>query len=122
MTFNQMNYRNIDNFKYNRFSMGLKTTNSDLLFLYEPFFDKIDIGLIPNDYIEKEQTNSTYDLSSKFTEFDVVDVVLSEVAPLTQQDIQLLFVLRLSLPTYEPGEYQIGNLKITIKTPLSLSV
>ncbi len=122
MTFNQMNYQNIDNFKYNRFSMGLKTSNSDLLFLYEPFFDKIDIGLIPNDYIEKEQTNSTYDLLSKFTEFNVVDVELSEVAPLTQQDIQLLFVLRLSLPTYEPGEYQIGNLKITIKKPLSLSV
>lgn len=122
MTFNQIDYQNVENFKYNRFSMGLKTSNTDFLFLYEPFFDKIDIGLIPSDYIEKEQPNSTYDLLMKFSDFDVVDVVLSETAPLTQNDIQLLFTLRLSIPTYEPGEYEIGNLKITIKKQLSLDV
>ena len=122
MTFNQMEYWKQDMFKYNRFSMGIKTTNTDLLFLYEPFFDKIDIGKTPVEYIEKEQANSTYDLAHKFGEFDVVDVMLSEIQPLTADDIQLLFTLRLILPQYEPGEYQIGNLKIEIKKPLSLSV
>jgi len=122
MTFSQMKYWLLDNFTYNRFSMGIKTSTTDLLFLYEPFFDKINIGLIPTEYINMEQNNSTYDLASKFEDFDSVDVVISDLGQLTPEDVQLLFSLRLSLPQYEPGEYQVGNLKITIKKPLSLSV
>jgi GT2 family glycosyltransferase len=122
MTFTQMKYWLLDNFSYNRFSMGIKTSATDLLFLYEPFFDKIDIGIIPTEYIIMEQNNSTYDIASKFEDFDSVDVIISDLGQLTPEDIQILFSLRLSLPQYDPGEYQVGNLKITIKKPLSLSV
>ena len=65
-----------------------------------------------------EQNNSTYDLASKFENFDSVDVVISDLNQLTPDDIQLLFSLRLSLPQYEPGDYQVGNLKISIKNKL----
>ena len=65
-----------------------------------------------------EQNNSTYDLASKFEDFDSVDVVISDLTQLTSDDVQLLFSLRLSLPQYTPGEYQVGNLKITIKNKL----
>ena len=121
MMFNQIDYQKIDNFSYNRFSMGFKTDNKDLLFLYEPFFDKINVEQLPSDYIEREQANSTYDLTDKFANFDVVDVELSNLTELKPEDIQILYTLRLSLPQYEPGEYQVGNFKITIKKPLSLS-
>ena len=118
MTFNEIKYWLDDNFSYNRFTMGIKTNSADLLFLYEPFFDKIDIGFVPTDYIKMEQNNSTYDLASKFEDFDNVDVVISDLNQLTTDDVQLLFSLRLSLPQYTPGEYQVGNLKITIKSKL----
>ena len=118
MTFSEMKYWLIDDFSYNRFTMGLKTSFTDYLFLFEPFFDKINIGLIPTEYITMEQNNSTYDLSSKFEDFDSVDVVITDAGQLVPEDVQLLFTLRLSLPQYEPGEYQVGNLKITIKNKL----
>jgi GT2 family glycosyltransferase len=118
MTFNETKYWLDDNFSYNRFNMGIKTNSADLLFLYEPFFDKIDIGFVPTEYINMEQNNSTYDLASKFENFDSVDVVISDLNQLTPDDIQLLFSLRLSLPQYEPGDYQVGNLKISIKNKL----
>lgn len=117
-TFNQLNYQNKDTFTYSRFVMGLTTQNKSRLFDVEPFFDKIDLGEFPEDYVKEEQKNTRYDLTAKFTHPELVDVMVTELEPLTDSDFQLLFVLRVTLPQYEVGEYKIGNFKIEIKNKL----
>jgi hypothetical protein len=95
--------------------MGLTTRNRNRLMEVEPFFDKIDLGEIPETYIENEQKNTRYDLRSKFTLTDTVDVMITEVNQFTDDDIRTLHKIRLSIPYYESGEYQIGNMMIVIK-------
>jgi hypothetical protein len=85
----------------------------------EPFFDKINLGAIPEDYIENEQKNTKYDLRSKFTLTEDVDVMIYETNPFDEEDLETLKKLRLSIPYYEPGEYQIGNMLIEIKKELN---
>ena len=118
-SFNQIRYWEDKNFKYNTFSLGLKTRDKSRLIQIEPFFDKIDLGEIPDDYITAEQNNTRYDLRSKFTLTDNVDVVIYEIKPFTDEDLYILYTLRLSIPEYEPGEYEIGNMKIVIKRSLT---
>ena len=76
-------------------------------------------GKILTDIIENEQKNTRYDLRSKFTLTDTVDVIIVEVEPFTNEDIINLQKLRLSIPYYEPGEYHIGNMLIEIKKGLN---
>lgn len=117
--FNELRYWDDDVFNYKIFSMGLVTRNKSRIFELEPFFDKIDLGTIPEDYIENEQKNTRYDLRSKFTLTNTVDVVIKEVEPFTNEDIVNLQKLRLSIPYYEPGEYHSGNMLIEIKKGLN---
>ncbi len=116
--FNELRYWEEKDFKYNIFSMGLLTRNKKRLMEVEPFFDKIDLGEIPEDYINNEQERTRYDIRSKFTLTDTVDVLITEVSEFTDEDINTLKRLRLSIPYYEPGEYQIGNMLIEIKKEL----
>jgi hypothetical protein len=118
VSFNEIRYWEDKEFKYNTFSMGLTTRNKNRLIEVEPFFDKINLGTIPDDYVEKEQPNTRYDLRSKFTLTEDVDVMIYELNPFTDEDIYLLYTLRLSIPYYEPGEYEVGNMKIKIKKGL----
>ena len=113
--FNELRYWEEKNFKYKTFTMGLTTNNRNRFMEIEPFFDKIEIGMIPEDYIENEQKNTRYDLRSKFTFTDNVDVMIYETAPFDDMDIRTLHKLRLSIPYYEVGEYQIGNMMIEIR-------
>ena len=83
--------------------------------MIEPFFDKIDLGGIPEEYIENEQPNTRYDLRSKFVLPDVVDVMVYEMSPMTEDEVYMLQKLRLSIPYYEPGIYEMGSLKIEIR-------
>ena len=117
-SFNELRYWEDSIFKYNTFSIGLTTRDKSKLVQLEPYFDKIDLGVIPEDYIENEQKNTRYDLRSKFTLTDTVDVMVYETAPFTDEDIYTLNRLRLSLPHYEPGQYNIGNMLIEIKNGL----
>ena len=41
--------------------------------------------------------------------------MISEVNPFTEEDIINLQKLRLSIPHYEPGRYESGNMLIEIK-------
>jgi len=116
--FNELRYWEDKEFKYNTFSMGLTTNNKNRLYEVEPFFDKINIGEIPDDYIRNEQDRTRYDLRSKFLLTEVVDVMIYETESFTNDDIYVLNKLRLSIPHYEPGEYQIGNMLIEIKKEL----
>lgn len=114
-TFNQIDYQNQENFTYNKFSMGITTNNKQVLFDIEPFFDKIYMNEVPTEYIELEQINTRYDLKSKFEDVNSVDVMVYENEPITNKDIELLYVLRLVVNQYEVGQYKIGNLMIDIK-------
>ncbi len=113
--FNELRYWEDDSFKYSTFTMGLITRNKNRLFEIEPFFDKIDLGEIPDDYINNEQKNTKYDLRSKFTLTDTVDVVIVEINSFTNEDMMNLQKLRVSIPYYEPGEYETGNMLIDIR-------
>lgn len=112
--FNELRFWEDSKFEYPTFTMTLITRNETNLYHLEPFFDKIDLGRIPEDYIEMEQQNTRYDLRSKFTLFAGSDVVITEVNELTEEDYYTLHKLRLSIPHYEPGEYIIGNMQIEI--------
>ena len=113
--FNEIRYWEDKDFKYKTFKMGLTTRSKAYLMQIEPFFDKINLGAIPEDYIANEQKNTKYDLRSKFTLTDDVDVMIYETSPFDQMDLETLKKLRLSIPYYEAGEYQIGNMMIDIK-------
>lgn len=113
--FNELRYWEEDNFSYKTFTMGLTTNNKNLLLHVEPYFDKIKMNDIPEDYIQNEQKNTRYDIRSKFTLTDTVDVMIYETSPFTNDDLFVLQKLRLSIPYYEPGQYQIGNMMIEIK-------
>lgn len=113
--FDELRYWEDNLFVYKTFTMGLITRSRARLFEIEPLFDKIDLGVIPEDYIKNEQENTRYDLRSKFVLTDMVDVVVYEVQPMDDNDIYTLQKLRLSIPYYEPGEYQVGSLKIEIR-------
>jgi GT2 family glycosyltransferase len=115
MAFNELRYWEDQSFNYKTFTMGLQTSFKNRLYEVEPFFDKIELTSIPDDYIENEQKNTRYDLRSKFTLPETSDVMVYETAPFTDSDIQVLYKLRLSIPHYEPGEYQIGNMLIEIR-------
>jgi hypothetical protein len=91
--------------------MGLTINDKGRLFDIEPFFNKINLGESPDEYIELEQKNTRYDLKSKFIDTDNVDVMVY-ADELTDNDFNLLFVLRATLPKYDVGEYKIGNFKI----------
>ena len=117
-SFNELRYWDENEFKFKIFSIGLTTNNTQRLNQVEPFFDKINLGTIPEAYIEKEQGNTRYDLRSKFTFSETVDVMVYEIKPFTDEDIYLLYTLRISLPYYEPGDYEVGNMKIIIKKEL----
>jgi hypothetical protein len=95
--------------------MGLTTRNESRLYNVEPYFDKINLGKIPEEYIKNEQPNTNFDLRSKFILFDAVDVMIYETSPMTDEDMYTINKIRLSIPHYEPGEYQIGNLLIEIR-------
>lgn len=118
-SFNELHYWEDDVFTYKTFTMGLTTGSKKHLLFLEPFFDKINLGEIPEDYITNEQPNTNYDLRSKFTMTDTVDVMVYETNPFTEEDVSLFMKLRLSIPYYEPGEYQIGNMMIEIKKELN---
>jgi GT2 family glycosyltransferase len=117
-TFNEVRYWEDDVFTYKTFTMGLKTRNKNNIGNMEPFFDKIDLGEMPEDYIIEQQKSTNYDIRSKFLLTDMVDVMVYEVKEFTDEDMMTIYRLRLSLPHYDVGEYEVGNMKIVIKKAL----
>ena len=113
--FNDLRYWDDDEFKFKTFTMSLVTRNKSSLPQLEPFFDKIDLGYIPDEYVQSEQIHTNYDLRSKFLMTDNCDVVIYELRPFNDLDMQTLYSLRVSIPHYEPGEYEVGNMKIEIR-------
>jgi GT2 family glycosyltransferase len=117
-SFNELRYWEEENFNYVSFTMGLTTTDESSLLQIEPFFDKINLGKIPENFLFIEQKNTKYDLRSKFVLTDMVDVMVYEIDKITEHDIDTLKKLRLSIPYYEIGEYIIGSMKIEIRNKI----
>lgn len=113
--FNELRYWEDEIFTYKTFNMGLTTLNDSKLYNLEPYFDKINLGKVPEDYIKNEQQNTNYDIRSKFVLPEMVDVMVYETYPMTDEDMYTINKIRLSIPHYEVGEYQIGNLLIEIR-------
>ena len=114
-TFNSMGYQTNENFKFNKIKIGVKLSNDKHIDLLEPFFDKIGIDSIPQEYIDNEQTHTRYNLSSKFEDVDNVDVKVLISEDLTQEEFNVINTLQVLVPNYSPGEYVVGNMKILIK-------
>ena len=114
-TFNQMGYQIQDEFTFKKFLIGITINDDSNLTLLEPFFDKIDLGMVPQGYIDAEQSTTRYDLKSKFENVNDVDVMISLNSPLTQEDFNTIVTLQVILPNYNPGHYNTGNLSILIK-------
>ena len=114
-TFNQIGYQTQDKFTFKKFLIGITINDDSNLTLLEPFFDKIDLGMVPQGYIDAEQSTTRYDLKSKFENVNDVDVMISLNSPLTQEDFNTIVTLQVILPNYNPGHYNTGNLSILIK-------
>lgn len=117
-TFNEIRYWEDPEFKYKTFLMGLTTRNKNRLFELEPFFDKIDLGEIPEEYITENQPKTNYDLRTKFVLTDAVDVMIYEDGEFSAEDLMILYRLRLSIPHYDIGEYKTGNMRIEIRNKI----
>lgn len=118
-TFHDLKYWEVSTLNYTKFTMGMKTNKTNIIQDLELFFDKIDLGTIPEEYIKSEQKHTNYDLRSKFGEINGVDVELNEIDDTKPMDFETLCLLRLTIPQYEVGEYELNNFKIEIKKTLN---
>jgi glycosyltransferase involved in cell wall biosynthesis len=111
-----------------KYNIGIQVThcNSELLTALEPWCDRIyiddEMQVLTTHYIDSEQPNTNFDLTKRVMtttysnphEYDDVVVELDRHA-FTQQDFvyiqQLAEIIQAS---GEPGDFRLGNLKITI--------
>ena len=112
--FNAMDYQTTDNFTYDKKVVGVKLESNKHIELLEPFFDKIEINEIPQDYIDHEKKFTRYDLKSKFEDVDNVDIKVFVGDILTQDDFNVINTIRVSMDEYSPGLYEYGNLSLLI--------
>lgn len=103
-----------DSFEYKTFSMGFTSENKNDIDKLEPYFDKIKTKIQVKEMFKKKQDKTNFNLTSKLTFVDQVDVMVIQEGELTNEDYETISKLRLSIPHYEPGEYKTGNFTILI--------
>jgi GT2 family glycosyltransferase len=113
-TFNQLNYQTQDNFEFKKIKISIELNDNKYLPILEPFFDKIVTKDSPEEYIISEQLTTRYDIRTKFEDVLNVDARITCENELTNDDVNMLMNIRVDLPKYEQGIYQIGNLIINI--------
>jgi glycosyltransferase involved in cell wall biosynthesis len=113
--------------KYN-IAFVMKTATSQLVELLEPWCDRLyiddDMQVLTSHYIDKEQSNTKYDLSKRVLTIGYNDpigendiVVEIDGKRFTQQDYNIIENLAAIIQdSGEPGVFQLGNLKVTIIT------
>ena len=114
--FNLLEYFKLDKLEYNKITLGLTTSDIELSINLEPFFDKINVSSLPNNYIESEQPYTSTNLREKYINTNDVDVMVHIDKFATNVDYDNLIKLRLILSDYSSGTYEIGNMKIEIKS------
>lgn len=113
-TFQLLRFWEDREFKYKIFSMGFKSNNEKEIDILEPYFDKIKTNINFSKLIERKEKNTNYNIKSKFTFVEEVDVMVIAENNLEKEDYETISKLRLSIPQYDVGEYIIGNLSINI--------
>ena len=111
-----------------KYNVGIQVThcNSELLEALEPWCDRIyiddEMQVLTTHYMDSEQTNTSFDLTKRVMttpysnphEYDDVVVELDRHT-FTQQDFGYIQQLaEIVQDSGEPGEFRLGNLKITI--------
>lgn len=111
-----------------KYSVGIQVTgcNMELLTALEPWCDRIyiddEMQVLTTHYIDSEQSNTKFDLTKRIMttaynnphEYDGVVVELDR-RTFTQQDFAYIQQLaEIIQDSGEPGEFQLGNLRITI--------
>jgi GT2 family glycosyltransferase len=117
--FNQLQYWNVDNFKYEKPKIELVLSDASLISTLEPFFDKITLENenrveIYKQYIETEAKNTNYNLSKKFDTNEVMDARVHLTGKITQEEAMVLQMLPLVIQAYTPGQYSAGSLFLYI--------
>ena len=105
-----------------KFNIGLRLFNSNLEVLHhlEPWFDNIYVDApIINEYIEKEQKNTAYDLSERvFNDSDVCEndiTIRLDAKKLDQETFGYIQQLSQIIDQHgEGGTFDLGPLRITI--------
>ena len=110
-----------------KYDIGFKVSNcgSDLLNALEPWCSTIliddEMQVITSHYLDKEQPNTTINLSNKikttpFAGLENEIIVEIDAASFHQQDFRTIQVLsQIIQESGEIGEFELGNLKVTIK-------
>jgi GT2 family glycosyltransferase len=115
-TFNELNYQLTDGFNYVKTTLGITLDDINLLPILEPFFDEINFKGDFSSYITEEQKNTNYDLTKKFTPSGDVTATIRATKPLSEVDIMNIMKIRVTIaPPIDDGDYEVGNLIITIK-------
>lgn len=104
------------NIKYN---IGLKVVNCSLEFLsFEPYFDELEVDCSFNEYIKKTQINTSFDLTKKFVNNLLTDIIV-EVDLTTLNINEFNYALKnieeLIEAVDENSTYEFGSIKIIIK-------
>lgn len=101
-----------------RYDRGIEITNSnsDSLYMLEPWFDNIKSDYGHDFYIKNTQSNTSIDLSKKFVDNLINDVVVKvDMKTFTKSDMQFIHQLnKIIQESGEPGEFKLGNLHIVI--------
>ena len=111
-----------------KYGIGFKVSscNSELLEILEPWCSNIliddEMQVLTTHYLDKEQPNTSYDLSARIlsTPFQSLsNNIIIEINrnTFTQQDYQIIQQLNAIIKdSGEIGEFELGNLKITINS------
>lgn len=115
-SFNEVNYQNDGKFEYVKKSIGLKTISNEYHFIknLEPFFDKINCGMLPLKYLNDEKENTNYNLIEKFGDISGCDVQVECPTMLSVEHYNVLSRLRLIIKDFKIGTYKIGHLNVRV--------
>ena len=111
-----------------KYNIGIQVTNCTLpiLDLLEPYCDRIyiddEMQVITSHYVDKEQAKTKFDLAKRImtttynNPYDYDDIVVEiDGKRMSQQDAAYVFMLpQIIQESGEVGEFQLGNLKISI--------
>lgn len=116
--FHQLEYQKIDNFKYEKKSIGLVCNNNNVNLLQnvEPFFDKIKIdSSLWNQYVIQEKNKTRFDLKNKINDVFGCDVIVEIFEEFNSNDFDMLLKIQFVVSNYGSGIYGLGNMKVNIK-------
>lgn len=114
--FSELNYQKDGKFEYIKKEICLKTVSNEYYFIknLEPYFDKINCGMIPFLYVQDEQKNTNYNLTEKFINFKECNIIVESPPLLQVENYKILNQLRSIIKDLSKGSYQFGEFIVTV--------